>query len=48
MLMAVVVATVAGFASAGKQYIISTKNCRMEVATTKPQSVPSPMGRNGF
>ncbi len=40
MLMAVVVATVASCASASKQYIISTKNGRMEVATTKPQSVP--------
>lgn len=40
MLMAASVATLAGCASNEKQYIISTTNGRMEVATTKPQAVP--------
>ena len=40
ILMAVIVAILAGCASASKQYVISTKNGRMEGATTKPQAVP--------
>jgi hypothetical protein len=40
ILMAVFVATSFGCVTASKQYIISTKNGRMEVATTKPQAVP--------
>ena len=40
MLMAAMAATLAGCASTERQYIISTTNGRMEVATTKPQVVP--------
>jgi hypothetical protein len=40
LLTAAIVASAAGCASANKQYIISTTNGRMEVATTKPQAVP--------
>ena len=39
ILMTIFVATLAGCAT-NKQYIISTKNGRMEVATTRPQAVP--------
>ena len=40
MLMSALVATLAGCASNNRQYIISTTNGRMEVATTRPQAVP--------
>jgi hypothetical protein len=40
LLVAVFITTLAGCAGVSKQYVISSTNGRMEIATTRPQAVP--------
>lgn len=40
LLIAVFAVTLAGCAAASKQYVVSTRDGRMEITTSKPQAVP--------